>query len=187
MSNDTVPAAAIGLPKSNRRLFLVAGSAAALTATLKGIANAATTVDAEIIALSEEVLRLNAIADEITETRIEPFTEQFMDILDPHKEGALDWDTRAKAAWGYSREVGRCAAIEEVESVDEQADAVFKRMLAIPCTTQAGRAAKVRAFLIHVGRSDWRGPDGPLEWPESQARALLGEFAGMSAEELADV
>jgi hypothetical protein len=187
MSNDIVRASATGLPKSNRRLFLVAGTAMALTATLKGIANAAQSGDAEIIALSAEVLRLNEVADEITETRIEPFTEQFMDILDPHKEGARDWDTRAKAAWGYSREVGRCAAIEEVEKVDEQADAVFKRMLAIPCTTQAGRAAKVRAFLIHVGRSDWRGPDGPLEWPESQARALLGEFAGISAEELADV
>jgi hypothetical protein len=35
MSNDIVPAASIGLPKSNRRLFLVAGSAAACGATIR--------------------------------------------------------------------------------------------------------------------------------------------------------
>jgi hypothetical protein len=52
---------------------------------------------------------------------------------------------------------------------------------------QAGRAAKVRALLVHVMRSEWLGADGDLDWDKRQARALLGEFAGMSAEELADV
>jgi hypothetical protein len=186
MSNDIVPASAFALPISSRRLFLAAGTAAAVCTTLQSIADAAQSGDAEIIDLSAEVLRLNEVADEITETRIEPFEDQFMALLDP-QNSARDWDHRAAVAWGYSRACGRCAAIEEVARVDDQADIVFKRMMAIPCTTQAGRAAKVRALLIHVMRSDWRGPDELLDWDKSMARRLLGEFAGMSAEELADV
>jgi hypothetical protein len=77
--------------------------------------------------------------------------------------------------------------VDDQHAVDDQADVAFKRMMAIPCTTQAGRAAKVRAALVHAMRSEWRGPDSELDWDKSVARALLGEFAGMSAEELADV
>ena len=32
---------------------------------------------------------------------------------------------------------------------------------------------------------EWRGPKSNLDWEIEQARALLGEFAGMSEEELA--
>ena len=88
---------------------------------------------------------------------------------------------------GYSRECGRETAVDDQHAVDDQADVAFKRTMAIPCTTQAGRAAKVRALIIHVVRDEWRGPDSELDWDKSVARALLGEFAGMSAEELADV
>jgi hypothetical protein len=197
MPNDTVRASATALPVtpvaeisttgiSSRRFFLAAGSAAAVFAGLKGVAHAAASGDAEIVALSAEVLHLNEVADEITATRIEPFEEKFMALLDP-QYSARDWDTRAAAAWGYSRECGRCAAIEDVAGVDDQADAAFRRMMAIPSTTQAGRAAKVRALLIHVMRDEWLGPDSDLDWDKSMARTLLGEFAGMSAEELADL
>jgi hypothetical protein len=71
--------------------------------------------------------------------------------------------------------------------VDARTDRLFARMMAIPATTQAGRAAKVRALLVHVMGKDWRGPGEPLDWPCEQARALLGEFAGMNAEELAAI
>jgi hypothetical protein len=54
-------------------------------------------------------------------------------------------------------------------------------------TTQAGRAAKVRSLLAHVGGADWRGPAAELDWVEQKARALLGEFAGMSEDELAAI
>ena len=57
-------------------------------------------------------------------------------------------------------------------------------MTTIRATTQAGRAAKVRALLVHVMGDDWRGPGGPLDWDKEQARALLAEFAGLSVEEL---
>jgi hypothetical protein len=60
-------------------------------------------------------------------------------------------------------------------------------MMAIPATTQTGRAAKVRALLLHVMGNEWRGKACDLDWEKEQSRALLAEFAGMSAEEVANV
>ena len=54
-------------------------------------------------------------------------------------------------------------------------------------TTQPGRAAKVRALIIHVLRTEWRGPGRDLDWEIEMPRKLLGEFAGMTEEELANV
>jgi hypothetical protein len=59
--------------------------------------------------------------------------------------------------------------------------------MSIPATTQAGRAAKVRALIVYVMRSEWRGPASELDWDKEMARALLGEFAGMSAAELEEI
>ncbi len=133
--------------KPNRRLFLAAGFAG-----LKG-AVAMPSNDAETIALSTDVLRLNQVADEIFDARIAPFEDQFMALLDP-ENSVTDWDTRAAAAWGYSRECGREAAIDDQRKIDDQADAAFNRMMAIPCATTAGRVAKVRALLAHVMRDE---------------------------------
>ena len=44
-----------------------------------------------------------------------------------------------------------------------------------------------RALLVYVLGDRWRGPGGPLDWDKEMARAVLGEFAGMSAEELAAI
>jgi hypothetical protein len=56
MSNDIVPTAAPGLSKSNRRLFLVAGTAAALTVTLKSAALLATEPDPIFAAIEQHRL-----------------------------------------------------------------------------------------------------------------------------------
>jgi len=174
---------------SSRRLFLAAGTAAAVFATVKRAA-ATPSDDALIIALSAEVLRLNAIVDDIAETRIEPFEDEFKKIMLGDNRMLLNRDEQAelvKQAFAFSRECGHEAAIEEQDGVWGQADTVFKRMMAMTCTTQPARAAKVRALLVHVMHAGWRGPTGPMDWHREQARALLGEFAGMSAEDLANV
>ena len=57
-------------------------------------------------------------------------------------------------------------------------------MMTIPATTQPGKSAKVRALLLHVMGNEWRGRASALDWDKEQARALLAEFAGMSAEEI---
>jgi hypothetical protein len=77
------------------------------------------------------------------------------------------------------------AAIEESNELFETADRLFERMRGIPARTQAGRAAKVHALIRHVLKHEWRGKD--IEWPEEQVRAVLGELAGLSAEELATI
>ena len=59
--------------------------------------------------------------------------------------------------------------------------------MATPALTQAGRAAKVRVLLADILGDQWRGAADDLDWDIAQARVLLGEFAGMSAEELANV
>ena len=90
-------------------------------------------------------------------------------------------------AFAYSREVGRDAAIKERNDLDDEADRLWARMMAIPAATQAGRAVKVRALLVHVC-PEWRGPADDLDdWGKEQMRTLLGQFAGMSEEELAAV
>lgn len=61
---------------------------------------------------------------------------------------------------------------------------LFDRLLAIQATGRAGRAAKVRALIVHVMLDGWRGAADELDWEKEQARRLLGEFAGLNADEL---
>ena len=97
---------------------------------------------------------------------------------------ASDW----KAACAYGVQSGREAGVHEMNVQMEQADRLFERMMAIPAATQPGRAAKVHALLVHVMRDGWRGgKEADLDWNKEQASAMLGEFAGLSAEELAAI
>ena len=94
-------------------------------------------------------------------------------------------EERIAAAFAFSVETGRDAAIGELADFEEETDRIFRRMMAIPATTQPGRAAKVRALLVHAMLDDWHGPAEELDGDNEMARALLGEFAGMTEEELA--
>jgi hypothetical protein len=57
----------------------------------------------------------------------------------------------------------------------------------LPARTQAGKAAKVRALILHVMGNDWRGPVDDMNREVEKARALLGELGGLSANELAAI
>jgi hypothetical protein len=140
--------------------------------------------DAELLAVSAEVLRMSAMTSEFEAAHIEPFNEKFEYLI---HDDPREWDVRWAEAAAWGRKTGRDAAINKLGDMEREIDLVFRRMIGIPATTQAGRAAKVRIFLVHVGRSNWRGPGGPLDWDHEMARTLLGEFAGMSAEEIANV
>jgi hypothetical protein len=168
----------------NRRAALgaLAGTGAMLVAP--PVVLAASTDDAEITSLSAEILRRVDIAAEIQATRIDPLQDGFFAILDADP---FNVEECARRAFHYSRDCGRDAAIQEQMEIDQITDRLFLRLMAIPAETQAGRVAKVRALILHVMRNDWRGPAKELDWDAEMARALLGEFAGMSAEELAEV
>ena len=163
--------AAIGRIASAAALALPAGAAAA----------AACEPDLEIIALSDEIVRRCAEAELFQQTRIDPFEDRFQSLgRSRSKSQAVSWDE----AFAFSRESGRDAAISELAAFDEATDRMFDRMMAIRATAQTGRAAKVRALLAHVMRDGWRGPAKEMNWDREQARALLGEFARLSVEEL---
>jgi hypothetical protein len=171
-----------------RRSFLSStASAGALLSTGAIVAMAAApSADTELFALEAEIRRLNEAADHIGETCVKPFEDEFWRIIGGDRRRSTERERLAAAA-AFDRETGRDAAIMEQRAINEQADALFARMMELPATTAVGRAAKVRALLVHVLGDDWRGPAVKLDWHRQKARALLGQFAGMSAEELAAV
>jgi hypothetical protein len=140
--------------------------------------------DAEIVALSAEVLRRCEIAAEFMATRIEPFEETYHALIHADPRNENECMARASA---YSHETGREDAVKEHWDYGEETDRVFDRMMAIQAKTQAGRAAKLRALLVNIMGEEWRGPAEPLDYEKDMARALLGEFAGLSADELAAI
>jgi hypothetical protein len=105
----------------------------------------------------------------------------------PCQRARLFSDERFEAGCAFSRKCGREGAIEEASEWRDRADPLFERMQALPALTLAGKAAKVRALLVRVMGVDWRGPVDEMDWGREQARALLGEFAGPSADELAAI
>ena len=140
--------------------------------------------DVELIALAAEIQRLCALGVEIYAKRVDPFNETFYGLV--HSTSGVSRATLDEA-FAYSRKVGREAAIKERNEIDSQADRLWDRMMAIPAATQAGRAAKVRALLAHVC-PEWRGPAADVDdWQIEQVLALLGQFAGMSEEELSAI
>jgi hypothetical protein len=173
---------------SSKRAFLQGAVAAAAIPAASALAlpavaaTAAPEADAELATLAAELDRLCAIGEEIHARRIDPFTETFLRLM---RDGPGPSKERAALAFAYSDEVGRDAAIEEREELDLAIDRLWIRMTTIPAATPTGRATKVRALLTHVCPSEWRGPSDDLDWEIQQARALLGEFAGMSEDELA--
>jgi hypothetical protein len=168
-------------PMTRRAVFARIAGAAALTLPAAALSASPADPNAEIVALSAEIVSRAEQADRFRETRIDPFQQRFFAIFDDlSKPRAEAWE----AACAYSREVGREAAIDAHGDFEQATDGLFKRMMALTATTQAGRAAKVRALFAHVMRGGWRGPAADLDWDKEMARALLGEFAGMSATEL---
>jgi hypothetical protein len=141
--------------------------------------------DAELIALAAEIDQLCGLGEEIYAKRVDPFDETFNSLMD-EAIAARDLDPMAKA-FSFSRRVGREAAIKERAEVDEQAGRLFERMVALSAKTQAGRAAQVRTLLTFVHNEEWRGPSRDMDWEKERTRALLGNLAGMSEEELAAI
>jgi hypothetical protein len=133
--------------------------------------------DAELLALDAEIRRLWRLSDDIEAERVDPVDDRWHELL------SSDWE----AARTFGVASGRTAAVDEIEALRLRADPLFARMEALPAQTPAGKAAKVRSLLVHVLGDEWRGPADDLHAEKAQARALLGELSGMSADDLAAV
>jgi hypothetical protein len=131
--------------------------------------------DAHLLAMEAEIMRLRGLAKAIYDEKVEPFEDEFHALMRVGDEAA---------AWAFARTCGRDAAITEADPFHLSADRLCERLMAPPALTQAGRAAKVRVLLSDILGDKWRGVADDLDWDIAQARTVLGEFAGMSAEDL---
>jgi hypothetical protein len=134
--------------------------------------------DAELLAMGTEIMHLEGLAKAIYAEKVDPFEDEF---------NAHMRVSGSDAAWAFARSYGRDAAIDEAEAFSTPAIRLCERLMTTPALTQAGRAAKVRVLLAYIMGDDWRGPEADLDWEIAQVRAVLGEFAGMTSEELANV
>ena len=178
MPNETVRANAQIMPaegaiQSRRAALAVLAGLPALAIPKRAFA---ASDDAEIVALSAQIVALDRQADEIQASRVDPVDDEWNDMA------PRDWE----GARAFRETSGRTLAIQEMEKLFAAAGRLFERMMKIPATAPAGRAAKVRALLVHVLGSGWRGPEMD-DWGYEQTRALLAEFAGMTEEEIANV
>ena len=141
--------------------------------------------DAELLALEAEIQQVHALVDNINAKRVSPFDDEYYDILgEPWQRSTAS----IQAALKFSEACGRTGAQKEIVDIFETTDDLFERLMRIPARTQAGRAAKVRALIVHNLGDEWRGTNEEIDdYAIEQARALLGEFAGLSAEELAAI
>ena len=128
---------------------------------------------------------------EIYAKRVDPFEETFDSLLDEavaaRDLNPADWKEHYDKAVSYSHEIGREAAIKERAELDDRAGRLFERMVALSAKTRAGRAAQVRTLLTFVHTEEWRGPSDDMDWEKERTRALLGNLAGMTEEELAAI
>jgi hypothetical protein len=129
-------------------------------------------------AVTADFRRLEIERADILRARVKPFDAEFERV-------ATSRDSAA--AFAFSEQCGREAAMDEQDELFARAEELYERMRAIPALTQAGRAAKVRALIAHVHALDdtWKGRSDDLDWGKGLTRALLGELAGMSEDELA--
>jgi len=121
------------------RLFGAAPALAILPAAPLAASPRGSDADGEILALSSEVLGRCAAADQFMSERIWPFDGQFEHLVHDDPRPA---EERIEAAFAYSVETGRDAAIGELADFEEETDRIFRRMMAIPATTQPGRAGR---------------------------------------------
>ena len=158
------------------RLFARSTVQASAIAALPIVAAAASPTgdDAELLAMEAEIMRLRGLAKAIDDEKVQPFEAEFIALLKVNFE----------AGCAFARSYGRDDAIHEADAINLPADRLCERLMATPALTQAGRAAKVRVLLSDILGDGRPGPEQDLDWHVAQARALLGEFAGMSAEDL---
>jgi hypothetical protein len=175
-------AAAASTRNTSRRRFL-ADLAATPALAVPAIASAAQGDDAELLALEAEIFRLEGLRHDIQATRVNPHEKEYDRLL-----GKPVTHESYKAAWKFSDEVGRSAAIKEVDGLLDRGFRLYDRMREIPARTQAGRQAKVRALIVHVLGDEWRGTTTEIDCAEKEfTRELLGEFSGLTEAELAAI
>ncbi|SDR64251.1 hypothetical protein SAMN05519103_09579 [Rhizobiales bacterium GAS113] len=147
--------------------------------------------DAEILALSEQIEAIEAELAEIDaqigllDAEREAIRGRYPGQKDPRY---IAWKNEIDA---FDAERGLKPLFERQDPLGDRAYDLTTAMWAIPAKTPAGRQAKVKRRLADSKSEPWCGPESgsgcDLDYHIKMVRRLLGEFAGMTEEELAHV
>jgi hypothetical protein len=139
--------------------------------------------DALALSLEAQINRVIELADEIDRTRVRPSEEAMEALLEEGWGGESRYPT--DEAWtaacaDLEARTGRGKAIEEIQSLVREQDALIDRLWRTPVASNIGRAAKVRILLRHMTMPDWR--QGLEHGDADQIRTvhLLAELCGES-------
>jgi hypothetical protein len=139
--------------------------------------------DAIALSLEAQINRVTELADEIDRTRVQPSEEAMEALLEEGWGGESRYPT--DEAWtaacaDLEARTGRGKAIEEIQSLLREQDALIDRLWSTPAASNIGRAAKVRILLRYMTMPDWR--QGLEDGDADQIRTvqLLAELCGES-------
>ena len=129
--------------------------------------------DAKLIALSAEIARLVDNVDHLQETCVDPFSFRQQAIFDAERDPATGY----VKACVFSREVGREAAVEEIEGIDRRAVDGDPREERGRSRRQGSGAHRSRAAQ-RVARTGKRTRLGSRASPRAAWRVSGGERGG---------
>jgi hypothetical protein len=139
--------------------------------------------DAIALSLEAQINRITELADEVDRTRVRPSEDAMEALLEEGWGGESRYPT--DEAWtaacaDLEARTGRGKAIEEIQSLVREQDALIDRLWKTPVASNIGRAAKVRILLRHMTMPDWR--QGLEDGDADQIRTvqLLAELCGES-------
>jgi hypothetical protein len=139
--------------------------------------------DAIALYLEAQINRVTHLAGEIDRTRVRPSEEAMEALLEEGWGGESRYPT--DEAWtaacaDLEATTGRGKAIEEIQGLVREQDALIDRLWSTPVASNIGRAAKVRILLRHMTMPDWR--QGLEDGDADQVRTvqLLAELCGES-------
>jgi hypothetical protein len=148
--------------------------------------------DAEILALEAQILATDAKHAAIMKL-IEPYQEA-REALRCKRDGlggglSPEYKRVRARVDAFDVEHGLDILCKRTEELTEEICDFQDRMFALAAATEAGRRSKVRVALklAHCWRDPWRGSADDLEYSTRVIRGLLGEYAGMTEEEVENV
>src|ERR1700722_120615 len=139
--------------------------------------------DAIALSLEAQINRIAELTDEIDRTWVRPSDKAMEALLEEGWGGESRYPT--DEAWtaacaDLEARTGRGKAIEEIQTLVREQDALIDRLWRTPVASNIGRAAKVRILLRYMTMPDWR--QGLEDGDADQIRTvqLLGELCGES-------
>jgi hypothetical protein len=150
---------------------------------LSGEAVPAVGPDERILCMAFEAEQLAIQAEHIRHTRYAPADKAYEALTMALDARGVAFDS---AGWNdamklFEGEHGRVAANEEIGDLYCRSTLMIEELIATPAKTQAGRAAKVRAWLKRMADHDWLESLADGDHEQVLLLEMLSEYSGVSA------